>query len=62
MNDDNIVMITKAEHQRLLDCEKAWCAVVDALHSVNVEIFAKPLTGIECALVEIKRLQAVREG
>ena len=62
MNDENVI-ITKAEHKRLKDCEKAWSMVIDALLEGNPDFLAqKGLTGIECARIEIERLQAVREG
>ncbi len=63
MNHENIRLIDLHELNRLRECEKAWQAVFSALEGLGGGVFSGPraegLTGLQCAVAEIKRLQGL---
>jgi len=53
------VEIDSFELARLKECARAWEAVFDQLQIGNPDTFGlSRITGTECAIIEIKRLQA----
>lgn len=52
-----LVTIDQREYDRLLSVERAWESVFNALLKGNKQAFQRPMTGTECALAEIARLQ-----
>jgi hypothetical protein len=59
MDNDNLTTIDRRELERLQGVEKAWSAVFFALQQGNDRAFQRPLTGKECAVAEIERLQSL---
>ena len=57
---DDIRHIDAHELNRLRECEKAWHTVFEALAHGNPLTLQQHGTGIECAVREIKRLQALQ--
>ena len=55
----NVTTIDTRELERLQSCEKAWGRCFMALLACNDQAFQRPLTGTDCAIEEIYRLQVL---
>jgi hypothetical protein len=53
----NVITIDTRELERLQSCEAAWSRCFMALLACNDQAFQRPLTGTDCAIEEIYRLQ-----
>jgi hypothetical protein len=51
--------IDNRELSRLQAVERAWTAVFETLRKHNNQAFTMPMTGTECAVAEIARLQRI---